>query len=263
MCIYAYIHICHQVLSIMGLFLALVVREICETDDDITASCSGLLLNIIKSVTSVATLLQCYLMWIQIDTSTELVDTRQALLDRARGRQIKKILNTRHDSQAFVCKMYTKVCLNPVKVFIWIPINLIHPLPGVSFTIATAQLGLRPIYRVESFIAAFMVVRIVHVYLLFKLKLVIRYLNLDSSLVTRNEGAVLLLNDPGLSQATLALKISLMRNPTLIIMLAWLVLILTTAVVIRVSESTFGVDSSPYLWDQLWLVCFCCVFMEK
>lgn len=66
--------------------------------------------------------------------------------------------------------------------------------------------------------------------------------------------AVLVLNDPGLSQATLALKIALTRNPALLIAIAWAVLICTITVVIRVSESTAGVETSPYVWDQIWLV---------
>ena len=50
-------------------------------------------------------------------------------------------------------------------------------------------MGLRPQYRYESLIVAVMVLRILHVYTLFKIKLVIRYLNLDASLLVRNENA--------------------------------------------------------------------------
>ena len=245
----------------MGLVVAMGIREMCEGldaagDDDSDSQCGGVVVTLLKALTTVLTGWHVYLMWLQLDTRSELLETRQMLLDRSRGRQLSlTVANaTATLSNSKTSRLLRKLRGNLVTVCVWIPLNLIHPVPMISRLISTAQLGLRPVYRLEALIAAFMVLRVIHVYVLFKWKLVILYLNLDASLLIRNEGAVHLLNDSGMSQATLALKISLMRNPGLIIMLAWLVLICTCAVVIRVSESTAGVDSSPYVWDQLWLV---------
>ena len=102
-------------------------------------------------------------------------------------------------------------------VFVLLPLNLIHPAPGLSFPIIIEQLGIRPKYRVESLIVGAMLPRVYHVFVLYKLKLLTSVLSLDSSLIVRNESAIRQLNDPGLSQPQLAFKIALERQPIRII----------------------------------------------
>jgi hypothetical protein len=189
-------------------------------------------------------------MWANLSTFDELGAARQALLDRARGKVTTQPQTPPNRGTRAIHDVKHKARTYWFRVFVWIPINLVHPLPFLSNSLKTEQMGLQPVYRYESLIVAVMVLRVIHVYTLFKIKLVIRYLNLDASLLVRNENAVLVLNDPGLSQAILALKIALTRNPALIIAIAWAVLICTITIVIRVSESTHGVETSPCAWQR-------------
>ena len=90
--------------------------------------------------------------------------------------------------------------------------------------------------------------------MLIKLKLLTKYLSLDSSLIIRNENAIKQMNDPSLSQPVLAIKIALTRQPMYLIGTCWAVLIFSATWIIRISENTPGNLFSVYVWDQLWLV---------
>jgi hypothetical protein len=119
----------------------------------------------------------------------KITEARQQLLDRARGKQAKQPKLAQDRITRMMEDVKHKACSYRWTTFVWIPINLVHPLPFISNTLTTEQMGLRPTYRYESLIVAVMVLRVVHVYTLFKIKLIIRYLNLDASLLVRNENA--------------------------------------------------------------------------
>ena len=207
-----------------------------------------MLVLIVKAASSLLTAAQLYVMLKQMELKTEYADTQMALLERGRG--MKTVILTLTLGQRIKKALKQHWFL----IFVLMPLNIIHPLPGLSFSILIPQLGISPKYRVESLVVGAMLPRVYHVFILYKLKLLTSVLSLDSSLIVRNESAIRQLNDPGLSQPQLAFKIALERQPIKIIAMCWVSLVISATYLIRVFESTEGNTFSLYLWDQMWLV---------
>ena len=153
----------------------------------------------------------------QMELKTEYRDTEKGLAERALGMR----------AQAARVTLASRI-LKTIKqhwffIFLLLPFNMIHPVPGLSRGILIEQLGLSTEYRVESLVVGAMLPRVYHVFVLYKLNLLTSVLSLDSSLIVRNEGAIRQLNDPGLSQPQLAFKIALQRTPFTIIFVCWMV----------------------------------------
>jgi hypothetical protein len=208
-------------LAVGGFCIAVAVSEMCGGD-----GCPSWA-NAVKAVISVCTLTQVVLMLRQMFISTEYSDTQALLLERRRG--IKNDLQ--HPHRPFLKTFEQHWFL----LLVSIPLNLIHPIPGLSGTVVIEQLGKQPRYQIEALIAGAMVLRIYHIFYLFRLQMITKYLALDSSLLVRNQTAIKQLNDPLLSQSKLALKIALERQPGTIILMMWAMLIFSSTYYIRVS----------------------------
>ena len=237
--------------AVGGLFLAVLASEICSRPGvhDNCAKSNMVVLGI-KAVCSILTAAQVIVMLRQMELRTEYFDTQKTLIERGRGMKV----HSKAVEMTLGRRITKSLKQHWFLIFVLLPFNIIHPVPGVSFTVVIPQLGIHPKYRVESLVAGLMLPRVYHVFVFYKLKLLTSLLSLDSSLIVRNEGAIRQLNDPGLSQPQLAFKIALERQPIRIITTSWLVLGLFATCLIRVFESTEGSDFSIYFWDQLWCV---------
>jgi hypothetical protein len=165
----------------------------------------------------VLTVWQCYMMLRQMELKTEYRDTEKGLTERGLG------MRERSAPVKLASRILKTIKLHWFFIFLLLPLNMIHPVPGLSMGILIEQLGLQTEYRVESLVVGAMLPRVYHVFLLYKLKLLTSVLSLDSSLIVRNESAIRQLNDPGLSQPQLAFKIALQRTPMKIIFMCWTV----------------------------------------
>jgi len=208
-----------------GLLCSALVSEICSRPG-VSDSCSSdnKFVIVVKIASTLFTGFHCYLILRQMELKTEYADTQTALAERGRG--MKMIATPAWTLGARLRKTMTQ---HWFLVFVLLPLNLIHPAPGLSFPIIIEQLGIRPKYRVESLIVGAMLPRVYHVFVLYKLKLLTSVLSLDSSLIVRNESAIRQLNDPGLSQPQLAFKIALERQPIRIIAMCWMVCVMSAS----------------------------------
>mmetsp|Transcript_18413 Transcript_18413/g.41954 ORF Transcript_18413/g.41954 Transcript_18413/m.41954 type:complete len:736 (-) Transcript_18413:58-2265(-) len=236
-------------LALLGLFVSVIIRETCMRRP-MDEKCGGAFISLLKVFTTITTILLLFFMWQQMELALEGEDAQQRLIDRDH----RIVADFRLARQTFFQRLMRTVRSNWFTWSILFPLNMIHPVPGFSKTWTIEQLGIQPSYRVESLISAVMLIRIYHIFVLIKLRLLTKYLSLDSSLIIRNENAIKQMNDPSLSQPVLAVKIALTRQPMYLISTCWAVLIFSATWIIRISENTPGNLFSVYLWDQLWLV---------
>ena len=141
------------ILAIAGLIGALLIREMCEATVAMDELCDDGLVLMLKLATTFGTAAHTCMMVVNLRTRDELRSVQKSLLERARGkpsRQTSQIPTQMQHTLAFL-RNHWWVC------FVWIPLNLVHPLPGISMVLEMDQMGLRPVYRMEGFIAAVMV----------------------------------------------------------------------------------------------------------
>ena len=222
-------------LAIAGLLIAAMINEVC-LKGDVGESCDDTykVVFALKGLTALLTAAQIYMMLRQIELKSEYADTQATLQERGRGLSTRARVLTAQERMVKTLRQHWFFFM------VLLPLNLITPFPGLSFRLTIEQLGLNTRYRSESLVVGAMLPRIYHVMLLYKLKLLTSYLALDSSLIVRNSSAIRQLNDPGLSQPQLALKIALERQPLRIIIVCWAVLLATTTYLVRVFESAEG-----------------------
>ena len=157
---------CLTGLALAGFLLAALVSEIVSSRDSVGGVPEWV--NILKAL-----------------TSADYADTQSMLQERGRGLKPAD-MQKETPSPSFVRSVKQQGFL-PFVLGLY---NLIHPVPGLSFSVTIEQLGMRPRYSVEALIAGAMVLRVYHILVLFKLKMITKFLSLDSSLVVRNEDAI-------------------------------------------------------------------------
>jgi hypothetical protein len=174
---------CVAGLALAGFLLAALVSEIVSSSDSVGGV--PVWVNILKALTSCCTLVQVFLMARQLQIKADYADTQSTLQERGRGLKPAD-MQKETPSASFV----RSIRQHGVLPFVLGLYNLIHPVPGLSFSVTIEQLGMRPRYSVEALIAGAMVLRVYHILVLFKLKMITKFLSLDSSLVVRNEDAI-------------------------------------------------------------------------
>jgi hypothetical protein len=263
---------CHiTIVAMLGLIVAVIVRELCiESDSEEfhgNVSCGEKAPHVqfLKASCSILTAFQVYLMLKQIKLKTDHAETQKSLRSRSRGVLLhnskssspcfaQRMLNCNSSSPVFSQQMLRFLELNGHLIFVLLPLNIVHPVPGLSFVVSVEQLGVVTAYRVESLILAVMLLRVYHVFVLYKLRLLATLLSLDATLITQNDSTIRQLNDPRMSKQQLAIKVALDRQPFTIILFLWITFILTATWAIRVFEMNTTQSFSVYVWDQMWLI---------
>ena len=130
-------------LALAGFLLAVAVSEMCGGG----GGCEWA--NPVKAMITASTLVQVGLMLRQMKVKSEYADTKALLVERGRG--VKTDLRDwQHPPRDHLCKTLRQ---HWVLVLVVLPYNLIHPVPGLSGTVTIEQLGMRPVYAIESLIA--------------------------------------------------------------------------------------------------------------
>jgi len=159
-------------LALVGFLLAALVSEITISSSDTT-------IEVLKALTTCCTLVQVFLMGKQLKLRADYAHTQLLLQERGRGTQAADVPH----NAGLTAKNFRQEGALGLALILY---NLIHPVPGVSGTVTIEQLGMQPTYKVEALIAGAMVLRIYHILYLFKLKMITKFLSLDSSLIVRN-----------------------------------------------------------------------------
>jgi hypothetical protein len=254
------------ILAMLGLFVSVIVRELCIANDaddfegNVKCGEKAPHVQFFKASCSALTAFQVYLMLKQMELKTEHADTKESLRRRSRGLLLQ---NSKSSSDGLAQRMLRFLGLNGRLIFVLLPLNIIHPVPGLSFIVSVEQLGVVTSYRVESLILAVMLFRVYHVFVLYKLRLLATLLCLDATLIIRNDSTIRQLNDPRMSKPQLAFKIALHRQPFTIILILWVTIILTATWAIRVFEMNTSQSFSTYVWDQMWMIIVIPVFVRR
>ena len=167
------------VLAMLGLIVAAIIRELCIDQDgtefDGNANCGKKVKAVLylKAFCSALTAIQVYLMLKQMELKTEYNDTQKSLKSRSRGLQ----LHISERPSLFQRKLRF-LRLHGRLIFFLLPLNMVHPVPGLSFIVDVQQLGYDTGYRVESLILSVMLVRVYHLFSLGKLRLLSTILSL-------------------------------------------------------------------------------------
>ncbi len=243
------------VLAMLGLFLAVLIRELCIDQDDTefegNTNCGKKIKVVLymKGICSALTAIQVYLMLKQMELKTEYNDTQKSLRSRSRGLQLKI-----YERPSFFQRKLRFLRLHGRLIFFLLPLNMVHPVPGLSFIVDVEQLGYDTGYRVESLILSVMLVRVYHLFSLGKLRLLATILSLESTLIIRNHSTIRQLNDPRMSKPQLAFKIALEKFPAYIIPILWITILTTATCAVRMYEMNTSKRSSIYVWDQMWMI---------
>ena len=175
------------ILAMLGLLVAAIIRELCidqdDTEFDGNVNCGEKIKAVhgMKAICSALTAIQVYLMLKQMALKTEYNDTQKSLRSRSRGLQLKI-----YERPSFFQRKLRFLRLHGRLIFFLLPLNMVHPVPGLSFIVDVEQLGYDTGYRVESLILSVMLVRVYHLFSLGKLRLLATILSLESTLIIRN-----------------------------------------------------------------------------
>ena len=82
-----------------------------------------------------------------MDLRTEYADTQLALVGRSRGMKTTDVPVTKYE------RLVKAVRQHWLLLFVLLPYNAIHPLPGVSFSMTIEQMSQRTTYEVEALVA--------------------------------------------------------------------------------------------------------------